>query len=125
VTEDPTLLPPLQQDKRTKEVFALSLERMNARSGRGFAPAMDRLDVEVSAQRMTPAVHRFVTRAVTVHVWNRYFSYKLETVFLARFHGICRIAPAKGRRAARALADRFQMNRKFRFYHPVFTDVDL
>jgi hypothetical protein len=52
VTEAPTLLPPLPQDKRTKEVFALSLERMTVRTGRGFAPVMDRLDEGLSAQRM-------------------------------------------------------------------------
>jgi len=44
VTEGPTLLPRHRIDKRTKEVFALSLERMNARALRGVAPFMDRLD---------------------------------------------------------------------------------
>jgi len=44
VTEGPTLLPPHGDDKRTKEVFALSLERMNPYLGRGFPQGMNRLD---------------------------------------------------------------------------------
>jgi hypothetical protein len=52
VTEGPTLLPPTRVDKRTKEVFALSLERMNARTLRGLAPVMHQLDERQSAQRM-------------------------------------------------------------------------
>ncbi|QAX83425.1 hypothetical protein C2E19_06035 [Pseudomonas sp. DTU12.3] len=52
MTEGPTLLPGEQVDKRTKEVFALSLERMNARTARGVARAMDRLDGRSSAQCM-------------------------------------------------------------------------
>jgi len=54
VTEDLTLLPRHRIDKRTKEVFALSLERMNARALRGVAPFMDRLDEGSSAPRMAP-----------------------------------------------------------------------
>jgi len=52
VTEGPTLLPLTGSDKRTKEVFVLYLQRMNARMGRGFARGMDGLDGELSAQRM-------------------------------------------------------------------------
>jgi len=44
VTEGPTLLPRHRSDKRTKEVFALSLERMNHPVSRGCAPGMDGLD---------------------------------------------------------------------------------
>jgi hypothetical protein len=52
VTEGPTLLPGNRVDKRTKEVFVLSLERMNGLAQRGFAPFMDRLDGGSSVQRM-------------------------------------------------------------------------
>jgi hypothetical protein len=52
VTEGPTLLPRHGEDKRTKEVFALSLERMNPRLRQAFAPAMNRLDGPLSTQRM-------------------------------------------------------------------------
>jgi len=52
VTEGPTLLPGNRVDKRTKEVFVLSLERMNGLAGRGFAPLMDWLDGGSSVQRM-------------------------------------------------------------------------
>jgi hypothetical protein len=52
VTEDPTLLPGNLVDKRSKEVFALSLERMNARTRRGFAQLMSELDGGSSMQRM-------------------------------------------------------------------------
>jgi hypothetical protein len=52
VTEGPTLLPGNRVDKRTKEVFALSLERMNGLARRGFAPVMDWLDGGSSVQRM-------------------------------------------------------------------------
>jgi hypothetical protein len=52
VTEGPTLLPRQQVNKRTKEVFVLSLERMNGLAGRDFAPLMDRLDGGSSVQRM-------------------------------------------------------------------------
>ncbi|PQP05758.1 hypothetical protein C5612_03755 [Pseudomonas frederiksbergensis] len=52
MTEGPTLLPLAGSDKRTKEVFALYLQRMNARMGRWFARGMDGLDEGLSAQRM-------------------------------------------------------------------------
>ena len=52
MTEGPTLLPRAGSDKRTKEVFALYLQRMNARMGRGFARGMDGLDGGLSVQRM-------------------------------------------------------------------------
>ncbi|KAA0971412.1 hypothetical protein FQ185_15730 [Pseudomonas sp. ANT_H12B] len=52
MTEDPTLLPHVRGDKRTKEVFALYLQRMNGRMGRGFARVMDGLDGGLSTQRM-------------------------------------------------------------------------
>jgi len=44
VTEGPTLLPRHRADKRTKEVFALSLERMSRPVIRAFAPSMGGLD---------------------------------------------------------------------------------
>jgi hypothetical protein len=52
VTEGPTLLPGNRVDKRTKEVFVLSLERMKGLARRGFAPFMDWLDGGLSVQRM-------------------------------------------------------------------------
>jgi hypothetical protein len=52
VTEGPTLLPHAGSDKRTKEVFALYLQRMNARVGRGFARGMDGLDEGLSGEWM-------------------------------------------------------------------------
>jgi hypothetical protein len=52
VTEGLTLLPRDGVDKRTKEVFALSLERMNVHAARGFASIMDRLDRGSSVPRM-------------------------------------------------------------------------
>jgi len=88
VTEGPTLLPRHGEDKRTKEVFALSLERMNPRLRRGFAPAMNRLDEPLSTQRiMTRPVRATVTCPVTVHVRNRYFSLTRQPLFCAGFHG--------------------------------------
>jgi len=88
VTEGPTLLPPHGDDKRTKEVFTLSLERMNPRLRQGFAPAMNRLDGSLSTQRiMTTLVRATVTCPVTVHVRNRYFSLRRQPLFWAGFHG--------------------------------------
>jgi len=52
VTEAPTLLPLAGSDKRTKEVFAMYLQRMKARTGRGFARGMDGLDGGLSVQCM-------------------------------------------------------------------------
>jgi len=52
VTEGLTLLPPNGSDKRTKEVFVLSLERMNGRSGRGLGGAMDWMDGGLSGEWM-------------------------------------------------------------------------
>jgi len=52
VTEGPTLLPGEAVDKRTKEVFALSLERMNVLAGRGLKRFMDWLDGPSSAPCM-------------------------------------------------------------------------
>jgi hypothetical protein len=52
VTEGHTLLPQVGSDKRTKEVFAMYLQRMNARMGRRFARVMDGLDGGLSSQRM-------------------------------------------------------------------------
>ena len=52
MTEGPTLLPHVGSDKRTKEVFAVYLQRMNARMGRRFARVMDGLDGGLSTQRM-------------------------------------------------------------------------
>jgi hypothetical protein len=52
VTEGLTLLPGNRVDKRTKEVFVLSLERMNGLERRSFAPFMDRLDGRSSVPRM-------------------------------------------------------------------------
>jgi hypothetical protein len=56
VTEGPTLLPGNRVDKRTKEVFVLSLERMNGLAPRGFAWLMDWLDGGSSVQRMVRMV---------------------------------------------------------------------
>ena len=44
MTEGHTLLPPPGGDKRTKEVFAVSLERMNGLAAHGIAPGMDAVD---------------------------------------------------------------------------------
>jgi len=52
VTEGPTLLPVAAVDKRTKEVFALSLERMNGLARRGLERFMDWLDGASSASSM-------------------------------------------------------------------------
>ncbi|CAN1598014.1 protein of unknown function [Pseudomonas mediterranea] len=57
---DFTLLPPVTVDKRTKEVFTLSLERISARTRQGFAHAMDGLDSGPSVQRMFGAPFRLL-----------------------------------------------------------------
>jgi len=52
VTEGLTLLPRIRSDKRTKEGFALSLERMTSRSGRGAGSPMDWVDGGLSEEWM-------------------------------------------------------------------------
>jgi hypothetical protein len=54
VTEGSTLLPPLRGDKRTKEVFVLSLERMTGFSGRALDRAMHAMDEGLSEASMVP-----------------------------------------------------------------------
>ncbi|KAA0997046.1 hypothetical protein FQ192_04545 [Pseudomonas sp. ANT_J12] len=89
MTEGPTLLPHARSDKRTKEVFALYLQRMNARMARGFARGMDGLDGGLSGEWMDALARctATVTCPVTVHVWNRYFSFAFKPLFLPGFHG--------------------------------------
>ena len=102
MTEGLTLLPRAGSDKRTKEVFALYLQRMNGRTGRGLARGMDGLDGGLSTERMTRIGARSVAVAtkagdswlagtvtcpVTVHVTNRYFSFAFKPLFLPGFHG--------------------------------------
>jgi hypothetical protein len=43
----------MKSDKRTKEVFVLSLERMTSRAGQGFGAVMDWMDGGVSEESMT------------------------------------------------------------------------
>ena len=56
MTEGPTLLPPARSDKRTKEGFALSLERMTGRSGLGLGEGMRRMDYGLSGEWMARAI---------------------------------------------------------------------
>jgi hypothetical protein len=58
VTEGPTLLPVAAVDKRTKEVFALSLERMNGLARRGLERFMGWLDGASSAPFMGTSLLR-------------------------------------------------------------------
>ena len=84
MTEGPTLLPGNRVDKRTKEVFAVSLQRVNARSWRGFAPGMDWLDEGLSIK---PMIRPTVADDVTVHVANRYFSFGDKDLSFIRSRG--------------------------------------
>ena len=52
MTEGPTLLPPLRSDKRTKEVFVLSLESMKGFAGRTLDRAMHGMDEGLSEESM-------------------------------------------------------------------------
>jgi len=74
----PTLLLPAGSDKRTKEVFVVSLQRMNARTRQGFAPGMGRLDEGLSIK---PMIRATVADGVTVHVLKRYFSFAKKDLF--------------------------------------------
>jgi hypothetical protein len=57
VTEGPTLLPAIRSDKRTKEVFVLSPERMTGRSGLGIGGGMDEMDEGLSGEWMKRQRH--------------------------------------------------------------------
>ena len=52
MTEGPTLLPSLRSDKRTKEVFVLSLESMKGFAGRTLDRAMHAMDEGLSEESM-------------------------------------------------------------------------
>lgn len=56
----------------------VSLQRMNARTGRGLAPGMGRLDEGLSIK---PMVGGTVADGVTVHVLKRYFSFAKKDLF--------------------------------------------
>ena len=56
MTEGPTLLPNIRSDKRTKEVFVLSFERIKGRSGRGLGAGMDEIDGALSVEMIVPAL---------------------------------------------------------------------
>ena len=62
----------------------MSLQRVNARSWRGFAPGMDWLDEGLSIK---PMIDRTVADDVTVHVANRYFSFGKKDLFCVRGRG--------------------------------------
>ncbi|CAI8732643.1 hypothetical protein EMIT0196P_120186 [Pseudomonas chlororaphis] len=64
MTEGLTLLPAHGSDKRTKEVFALSLERMNAPASRAFARCIDGLDGRVSGGWIAPLQGMSARRAL-------------------------------------------------------------
>ncbi len=71
MTEGPTLLSPDKGDKRTKEVFAVSLQRISGLHPQGLARGMHGVDGAVSGAWMCRA--GTVADAATVHVGNRYF----------------------------------------------------
>ena len=73
MTEGPTLLPRIRSDKRTKEGFVLSLERITGRSGLGLGGGIDRVDGGLSGAWMASVVT--VAVLTTVHVVNRYYSF--------------------------------------------------
>jgi len=54
VTEGPTLLPAIRSDKRTKEVFVVSLERINPGSSVGIGGAIDAVDGAPSSEWIPP-----------------------------------------------------------------------
>ena len=54
MTEGLTLLPAIRSDKRTKEVFVLSLERISAGSSLGAGRAIDAVDEAPSSAWITP-----------------------------------------------------------------------
>ena len=89
MTEGLTLLPQAWGDKRTKEVFAMYLQRMTGHMERAIARGIDRLDVKASVEFMDYAAgDRTVTQPVTVHVGNRCFSFAGKDLFLPGFHGL-------------------------------------
>jgi hypothetical protein len=73
----------MKSDKRTKEVFVLSLERMTSRAGRGFGAGhgLDGWGLirGIDGERLIVAV------LVTVLVLNCYYSFCYNRLFLARF----------------------------------------
>ncbi len=56
----------------------MSLQRMNARTGQGFALGMGRLDEGLSIK---PMIRATVADGVTVHVPKRYFSFTKKDLF--------------------------------------------
>jgi hypothetical protein len=96
VTEGPTLLLPVRSDKRTKEGFVLSLERITGRSGLGLGAGMDRVDGGLSGAWM--ASLETVAFLTTVHVVKRYYSSCYKRLFLPGFQGK-RPASPTGRKA--------------------------
>ncbi|CAD0264355.1 hypothetical protein DENIT_20247 [Pseudomonas veronii] len=96
MTEGPTLLPPFGSDKRTKEVFVLSPERINAALARlcagACAPWMAGYQAGGWRQGVTVVI------SVTVLVLKRYYSFCYNPLFLPGFQGK-RPAPTFGRTA--------------------------
>jgi len=124
VTEGPTLLPRHGEDKRTKEVFALSLERMNPRLRRGFAPAMNRLDeptINTTDNDQASARHCYMPRNSACP--ESLFFPDAPALILC---GLSRQTASKHKVRDRVVGNRFLMDRSvFRSLAPVFTDVDL
>ena len=85
MTEGPTLLPRIRSDKRTKEGFVLSLERITGRSGLSLGEGMDRVDGGLSRKWM--ATWATVAISVTVLVLNSYYSFCYKRLFLPGFQG--------------------------------------
>lgn len=75
-----TLLPAGAGDKRTKEVFALSLERITALVGQGFASTMDALDDGSSAPPILISMGSTIAPDATVHVRIRTVSRRAQSL---------------------------------------------
>ena len=116
MTEGPTLLPASRSDKRTKEVFVVSLERISAGSSVGIGGAMDAVDGAPSREWIPPPGRgATVVVLVTVLVLNQCFSFCYNGLFLPGFQGK---PPASRKPVLDGLKLIFSLL-------TVFTDVDL
>lgn len=125
MTEGPTLLPGDRVDKRTKEVFVLSLERMNALAKRAFARAMDWLDGGSSVPRMKPVGRDDCYMPRNSACQRSVFFLQAQHLILSALSGN---TPKSTKPATLSHGSDWQQisdESRCRFIAPVFTDVDL
>ena len=150
MTEGPTLLPAIRSDKRTKEVFVLSLERMSAGSSAGIGRPIDVVDEGLSREWITPRPCRSElareereyaalnqTKRVIVHVFREQArSYRgavtvvvlvivlvLNQYFSFRYKGL--FLPGFQNKPSVSWKPVFNRLKRIFSLLPVFTDVDL